>query len=562
MGLMVVENINGTELRFKNPGRLLLVVIGFLFWGVGFLDLLGHTSAEPDVLGLYSLPFFVVILLYGSLFFVWVMLFFNANLLSRVVDGIRFIQKKTWLSLLILTGLFFVIWVIFEWDRWSRLPGLQFALFGLVMLAILIFVFAEWSEKKDEQVWRKFVAYPLFVLFAVELVLQVLAWFGLLPGNHTIGGDFYTYERVYYNGESLRNDFANRYGWYYPDAALNDQNKRILLLGGSYVQGLQVQSEQQVSVYLTKLLNQTEPDVQNEVVSIGMPGFGLAPFLYEDTMREMPANLKSNEIIVFYHLGDDFQSPVESQNSIRYTVTGAGTAAVNPEDARLQHDLTHYFLRGFISFQLVGTIRSNYLTPRVINSWLASSNRDAGTVSAESGVEFPRRVGHVTDYYTIREPGHAAIKSTEQEILPQGNNFMFRQGPDDDRQDAVLIADNILGSAQEIARASGITLRLVTVPMFPEAFYRTVPPQSWEPELGEYDLFLPERDLVEIANRHDIPILPMGQFMLQNGLSAEDIQALYLPNEDGSFSSEGNEYFAEAIYTCFYSDQASKTCPE
>ena len=157
---------------------------------MGFLDLLGHTSAEPDILGLYSLPFFIFILLYGSLFFVWVLLFFNSNLLSRVVDGVRFVQSRTWLSLFILAGLFFALWIIFEWDRWARLPGLQFALFGLIMLAILILIFAEWGEKKDEQVWRKFVAYPLFVLFAVELILQALAWFGLLPGSYKLGRRF------------------------------------------------------------------------------------------------------------------------------------------------------------------------------------------------------------------------------------------------------------------------------------------------------------------------------------------------------------------------------------
>lgn len=558
---MVVENVNGTELRFKNPGRLLLLVIGFLFWGVGFLDLLGHKSADPDVLGLYSLPFFIFLLLYGSLLFLWVVLFFNADLLSRVMDGIRFVQSRTWLSLLILSGLFVAMWLIFEWDRWARLPGMQFALFGLVMLAILILVFAEWGERKDEQVWRKFVAYPLFVLFAVELVFQALAWFGLLPGSYKIGGDFYTYERVYYNGESLRNGFANRYGWYYPDIPLNDKNRRILLLGSSYLQGIQVQPEQQMSVYLSKLMNQPEPEVKNEVVSIGLPGFGLAPFLYDATMTEMPANLKTKEIIVFYQLGDDFQSPVESQNSIRYTVSDTGTVAVNPEDARLQHDLTHYFLRGFISFQLVGAIRSSYLTPILIHSWLNSSTRDANTAPAGNGVEFPRRVGHVTDYYAITEPGHAGIKYTDLEIIAQGNNFMFRQGSDEDRQKALLIAEGVLGKAQEIARANGITLRLVTVPVFPDEFYRESASQSWKPEMGEYDLLLPERGLVDVANRLQIPILPMGQFMLQNGLSAEDIRALYLSNEEGSFSSKGNEYFAEAIYSCFYSDKANRNCP-
>ena len=560
---MVVENVNGTELRFKHPGRLLVVVISFVFLGVGFLDLLGHTSAEPDIFGLYSLPFFLLILLYGFLLVFWILLFINANLLSRVVDIIRYIQGKTWLALTVLAGLAIALWVIFEWDRWARVPGLQFAAFGLAVIAGLVILFADWSEKKDQQAWRKVIAYPLFALLAVEAVLQVLAWFGVLPGKYSIGGDFYTYERVYYHGESLRNDFANRYGWYYPDAGMDDKNKRILLVGGSYVQALHVQPEQQAGMYLSDLINRDEPaaETQTEIIPIGMPGFGLSPFLYEDTMKEMPANLNANEIIVFYHLGDDFQSPVASDNSITYRVTENNTVEVNHEDARLRHDLTHYFLRGFISFQLVGSIRSNYLTPRVIGTWLTASDVEAGAAAEEGKAEFPRRVGVVTDYYTITEAGHAGIKYTDLKIIPQGNNFMFVSEGNEERHDALAVADSILGTAQEVAGANGITLRVVTIPMFPDAFYDQAQSGQWQSEMGEYDLFLPENELTEIARKHHIQILPMGQYMLDAGLSVEEIEALYLPNEQGSFTAKGNQYFAEAIYACFYSGEGNSFCP-
>jgi hypothetical protein len=90
---MAVEKI-GNEIRFKNPGGLLMVVLGFAFWGVGFLDLLGHTSAEPDVFGLYSLPFFLLILLYALTSVIWFALFFNADLLMRVAGVVKSVQSN------------------------------------------------------------------------------------------------------------------------------------------------------------------------------------------------------------------------------------------------------------------------------------------------------------------------------------------------------------------------------------------------------------------------------------------------------------------------------------
>ena len=564
---MVVETINGTELRFKNPGRLLLVVFAFIFWGVGFLDLLGHTSAEPDIFGLYSLPFFVLIILYGLTITIWFALFFNSNLLSRVADGIAYIQNSKRLALVLLAGYGIILWVIFEWDRWARLPGLQFAAFGLVAMAGLIFLFANWNESRHGQKWRRMIAYSLIALLVLEAAVQVAARLGVLPGGYTIGGNFFPYERVYYSGEGVRNGFANRYGWNFPDAILDDEKKRILILGGSYVQALPIHPEQQVSVLLTDLLNQDAVDGETmvEIVPIGMPGFGLSPFLYDDSINEFPTTISLDEIIVFFHLGDDIQSPFPQHNAILYHVDDQGQVQVDPKDAKLRHDLTHYFLRSYLSFQLVETVRSNYLTPKVLTEIMSAGeeqipNEDDAPLVA--GVDFPRRVGSVTDTYDVTEPGHAGIKATDLEIISGGNNFLFKRGGTAEMRQAMVIADSILGTAREIARTKNITLRLVTIPMFPEAFYEASPTGTWEPQLGEYDLLLPEQAFVEIARRHDIPILPMAQYMLEDRLTVEEIRMLYMSNSLGSFTPQGHDYLAEAIYHCFYSKETQLDCTE
>lgn len=558
---MAVENINGTELRFKNPGSLLLVVFAFVFWGVGFLDLLGHKSATPDLFGLYSLPLFLLIFVYGCCIALWIALFFNASLLTWVAERIRALQNNTRMATLALIGIGIALWVIFEWDRWVRLPGLQFAAFGLTILALLILLFANWQEGSAVQPWRRIIAYPLFVLVLLEVLLQGAAWLGILPGRLAIGGDFYPYERIYYNQAGSYSGFANRYGLYFPDEELGDEGKRILVAGGSYVQAIRTHPEKQFGEQLENLVNQdiSERSRQIEVMPIGMPGFGLSPFLFEDSVSELPTILNIDEIVIVFHLGDDFQSGADGSTPVRYTVQEDSGIAVHPEDARLRHDLTHYYLRGYMSLQLVETLRSNYLTPRVLAAWLQGGvDQTAGASSDPLVVDFPRQVGFVTDLYDVTEPGHAGIKTTDLKIIPGGNNFMFTQNPQ--MQEAIVIADGLLSTAQEIARDRGIPLLVVTVPAFPERFFELYASGEWEPQAGEYDLFLPERALEEVADRHGIPILAMGQYMLADGITAQEIQSLYLPGDAGGFTPEGHAYFAQAIHTCFYSAEANDLC--
>jgi hypothetical protein len=562
---MAVERVDGTELKFKNPGRLLLVVIGFLFWAIGFIDLLGHTSAEPDILGLYSLPFFILIILYGATIVIWFALFFNARLLSWVADAIKFIQRRLWLAIPALVGIIIALWVIFEWDRWSRLPGLQFAAFGLVVLALLILLFANWDESRGKQVWRRVVVYVLIGLLIVEAIIQLIVWFGFLPGPQKIGGNFVPYERIYYNIEGFRNDFANRKGWTFPDSEFEEDKPRILIVGGSFVQALQVEPEEQVGAQLSKLINLEEgtEDPSFDIVSIGLPGFGLSPFLYDVALLEIPTMMNYDELVVFFHLGDDFQSPEPTHNAIIYTVDPGGEVSVEPNYAKLRHDLTHFYLRGFLSLQIVETLRGNYLTPVVLSSLLRNPNQNAiaaSALSTDGAPDFSRSKGYVTSNFALTEFGHAGIKSTDLVTITQGNNFIFSQTENEGRKEANQVARGILETAQEITRTNGIKLRLVTIPVFPEEFYAIYDAGDWKPEIGEYDLFLPEHTLIDIAEDLNIPILAMGNYMLSDQLTVGEVGNFYLSDGSGNFSPQGHEYFARAISKCFYEDIDNERC--
>jgi hypothetical protein len=366
---------------------------------------------------------------------------------------------------------------------------------------------------------------------------------------------------VYYNSAgTLQNDFANRYGWYSPDSKLDDSSKRILIVGGGYVQDHHVLPEEQFPMLLSEQIKQDQIDSsqQTEVVPIGMPGFGISPFLYEDAMNELPGIMKLDEIIIVFHLGDDFQSPVSSHNAIHYLSNETDETKIDPNDARLRHDLTHYYMRGFMSFQLVGTLRSNYLTPKVLAALVQGNVQQTRASSLSTGdadPDFPRQVGSVASVYVLTEPGHSGIKSTNLETISGGNNFMFLQGGDEERREAIAIADHLLKTAQQIAGTKNITLRIVTVPTFPEEFYNAYPTGQWEPQLDGYDLFLPEKALMEIADKYGIPILPMGHHMYEDGLTVEEIKSLYMPGNETSFTEKGHTYYADAMYSAFYNEQ-------
>ena len=53
-----------TQWSLEAPEYLLIIVIGAIAWTVGFVQLINHTSKDAVVFGLYSVPYFVFLILY------------------------------------------------------------------------------------------------------------------------------------------------------------------------------------------------------------------------------------------------------------------------------------------------------------------------------------------------------------------------------------------------------------------------------------------------------------------------------------------------------------------
>ena len=264
--------------------------------------------------------------------------------------------------------------------------------------------------------------------------------------------------------------------------------------------------------------------------------------------------MKPDEVIILFDLGDDFQSHSPASDEVVYTIDDDGELTMDRRSFRLRHDLSHYFLRGYYSFQFVETIYSHYLTPKVISSFAQSwSNEALATTTANGDLDFPRLKGYVTDRYTVTDLLHSGITATRLEKIPAGNNFMFSKEENDAAQKAVAIAASLLKLVQEFTTVKGYTLYVVTIPAFPKAFYTQYEANNWEPAIANYDLFLPERALNEMTQDESIPFLAMGQQMYEDELTVDEIKGLFYSDGQGHLTPAGHEYFAKTIFSCFFS---------
>lgn len=137
---------------------------------------------------------------------------------------------------------------------------------------------------------------------------------------------------------------------------------------------------------------------------------------------------------------------------------------------------------------------------------------------------------------------------------PGWSNFLFEKDGGEEAEEAHQITRLLLQRFYDYTRERDIQLRLVTIPVFPEAFYQTFDAGTWSPELGDYDLFLPEQMLLEFAQENGIPMLATGRTMLADQVTTKEIQAFYYSNGTGHLTPQGHAYLAGAINACFYAD--------
>jgi hypothetical protein len=523
---MTVEKLNRLEERIQKPGYLLLLVVVLLFLVIGFVDLIDDVSRNPVIFGLYSLKYFAILVVYTLGMLAWASLLLRPNddrWLTKTLDFIQF-HPPLAVGILVSIAVFFTAMLLPRRGIQGlavQAPALQVTIFVVLTIFGGLILFYKWGDESRPKLWRKIVVIFLAGLLLVELVLQALAYFGQLPSLTTTRDSFSPYTRVYQSDEGLGSGFANNYGRYVPDFTLQPGSQRIALVGGPFLQALQIKKDQNLGVVLQEHIDQNlqEGERPIEILTLGYPDYGPGMYLSNWMLNVNIKEFKPEEAIVFFDLGSDFQTADGPGYDVPYfEYLGQGKVKLNLEAFFTDlHNAEHAVYRGHEGFQFVRALGSHYLTPHVALSLLKEPK--------------------------VRAEAPAPEENGDIDLV---NGFMFDRDTDDV---AMLIAEGLIYRAQQQLARADAGISLVTIPVFTDAFYEQ---ETWNTQFGDSDLLMPERELQTFAENLGFPFLGLGTYMAAQDLTPQQVQKLYYKDGRGHFTPEGHAFVAEAVYRCFF----------
>ncbi len=377
-----------------------------------------------------------------------------------------------------------------------------------------------------------------FTAFSVEILFQILGIFGLIPGlSHY--DEYVPYGRVYCVKEGHGNGIMNRYGWYYPEFQLDEDSKKIVLIGDSFVQGVQINKKQHLGLRLEKYLNKNNVDgIDNEVLAMGLSGAG--PAIYFEIMKYAIRHFDPSEIIMFIFIGNDFSdSSYESRYEdasaskyIYYVRDENGDTKLHPESYTAQE-------------KYVNNMESTYQS--IFNRATRIVKSHIMTLSI---IKYIQLKIAVVKNNTNKEM-EAFRDRTKLGMIGLDDSF-FRKELTENVLDTHEVVRQILKKCNDYTKSRGISFRIVTIPIFPSSFYERNKSKDWSLEIDDLDFLLPEKAVTKFANEINIPILSMGKFMQDKKLDPKYIQSLYFYNGIGHLTEKGHKYFADEIYSSFY----------
>jgi hypothetical protein len=276
------------------------------------------------------------------------------------------------------------------------------------------------------------------------------------------------------------------------------------------------------------------------VQSLGLPGLTAA--LYTDPKLAPFTMLVFNptEVVVFFHLADDFQAVEAPAGDVPFfDVAGDGTLIRREEDVILRHSLQHLVIRAYDPVNPVQSVQSHLFVPQLVKRILGRNYvyRSYG----DQGV--PPAVARNADFAQDSQPFGRA-------------SFMFESAGSPRADHALKIAELQLKELKDQLNSLGIEMKLVSIPFLPPAFFAQRG-AGWSAQIGDYDAFMPEQRMRGIAQSLGIPFLPMGEYMRATGTSVEAIHGLYFNEGRGRFTPAGHDYFAQAVFDCFYDADAA-----
>jgi hypothetical protein len=520
---MNLDNLNNIDEHIRKPGYLLFLVIVLLFLIIGFVNMLDHNSGDAQILGRYSLLYFGFLVTYLLGILVWVILLFKPNDDRWLKTSLDFVQKRPILGMGILATWPVILWHMFTRERWLNFPAMQVTIIVFMLLAGGLILFYRWDDKTRPLLWRKAIVYPLAFLLVIEIVFQSLTLFGGLPNLTLVTDSFAPFGRVYHTNEGFGNGMANSKGWYYPPFRLLPESHRVMILGDSFIQALQIEPEQNLGVLLEQLINQDLPEGEIvEILALGNPDYGPGLYLNPPMIDFAIDEFEPDEVISFFDLGNDFQTADSPNTDQLYFLIGEnGEVEIHPDSFGQRHDYQHAVLHGYEGFQLNRFLQSHYLTLRYVRQMATASIVSAETTSvpAKGDLDLP-------------------------------NAFVFNETLNDE---AMAIATGHLQIAHAHLQEKGVDFRLVTIPVFTDVVYEGT---AWNTQFGQSDLLLPERELRTFAAANDIPFLGLGAYMVSE-LTPTEAQTLYFNEGRGHFTPAGHETVAKAVYQCFFAQTAA-----
>ena len=393
--------------------------------------------------------------------------------------------------------------------------------------------------------FKRLLLFIVYVAVFCESMLQLLALVGILPNLSFYS--FIPYARVYWNKEGKGNGLCNRYGWYYPSLALKADTRKIAVIGDSFIAAHQISRYDNVGWRLQKLLN--EKGDTAEVLAFGQPGYG--PAYYLELLKYAHRRFHIQEALICVFIGNDFrnssmtlQPETPPDAYIYYTLNKDGSPSLAPKSGKVVEKLNR-------------TLEMNHAS---LMPWLPEILKNGCILYqamfsvANNCAEF---IQAVKARRADKSKGAKGAKGNATALLDAGlNDVFFKRDLTPDETEAVEIVKALLRECHAYAKANAITMRLVVIPRFTQNFYKQyADKKEWSPQVGDADLFAPERMLEEFAAGEGIAILATGEHMRQNGLTSNDIRILYQNNGGGHLSAKGHDYFAHAAASCFYENK-------
>jgi hypothetical protein len=420
---------------------------------------------------------------------------------------------------------------MFNVSYWTALPLLEVAVLVMMLLFTVLVLFAKPTPDAPVQRWRKVALALIGALIVFELVLQGLASAKALPFENTSGVTV-PYGRVYQTEEGFGTGTTNRFGWYYPEFRLAPNSRRLVLTGDTFVGALQIPMDQHMGIQLERLIG-SGPEAL-EVLAQGQVGYGPSVFLNPIMFSYLWERLEPEEIVVFFHLVNDFQiGDPDTDPRPHFEIDAQGVPVVLDEDFAHWHNLAHLVIAGHDPPNPIRTVASNLFSVQALDS-------------------VAQRLGGIS----ISRPDFLLPMEQASDEQPFGSaSLLFERDFDAAHPSFELAAAQIRTFAQFMSER-GIVVRLVTIPYFPQAFYADNAGGEWTAEWDRYDLLQPERHLAAASAESGIAFLGMGQYLLDSGRSAEEVRALYFANGSGHLTETGHALFAQALYDCFYNADA------